>query len=129
MSTRPLADAALVALVGVADLDRARAFYCDVLGLPLLGEDGFAVSVGSGTHVVRLTRVAEPVVAPYSVLSWRVPDIAAAVDDLVAAGVGFVRYPGMEQDVRGIWTAPGGAQVAWFLDPDGHNLSLLETPG
>lgn len=41
-----------------------------------------------------------------------------------AAGVVFRRYDGMDQDERGIWTAPGGARIAWFGDPDGNTLSL-----
>ncbi|MGE3288406.1 MAG: VOC family protein [Dehalococcoidia bacterium] len=123
-----LRDAPLMPLVGVADLDRARAFYGDVLGLPVLDEDGFAVSVGCGGSTLRITRVEEPVAAVYSVLAWRVPDIAAAVDGLAAAGVEFLRYPGMDQDARGVWTAPGGAKVAWFHDPDRNNLSLVQMP-
>jgi hypothetical protein len=53
-----------------------------------------------------------------------VTDIAAAVEDLAARGVAFTPYGGMDQDERGLWTAPGGAQVAWFGDPDGSVLSL-----
>ena len=77
-------------------------------------------------RTLRLTAVGTPVVAPYSVLAWRVDDIAAVVDGLAARGVDFARYEGLEQDDRGIWTAPGGTRVAWFLDPDGHNLSLAQ---
>jgi hypothetical protein len=55
-----------------------------------------------------------------------VRDIDATVDELSRKGVEFTRYAGMEQDDRGVWTAPGGAKVAWFLDPDGNNLSLTE---
>jgi catechol 2,3-dioxygenase-like lactoylglutathione lyase family enzyme len=45
---------------------------------------------------------------------------------LTARGVHFTRYDGMGQDERGVWAAPGGAKIAWFLDPDGNNLSLTE---
>ena len=48
------------------------------------------------------------------------------IDQLTARGVHFTRYEGMGQDERGVWTAPGGAKIAWFLDPDGNNLSLTE---
>ncbi len=41
----------------------------------------------------------------------------------------FRRYDGMDQDDDGIWAAPGGARVAWFADPDGHVLSLIQEPG
>jgi len=40
--------------------------------------------------------------------------------------VHFTRHEGREQDERGVWTAPGGTKIAWFLDPDGNNLSLTE---
>jgi hypothetical protein len=50
------------------------------------------------------------------------------VKELAEAGVRFERYPQMKQDELGIWTAPGGAKVAWFKDPDGNILSLSEHP-
>lgn len=55
-----------------------------------------------------------------------VPDVAAAVAQLQAAGVRFERYDGMSQDERGIWTAPSGARIAWLKDPDGNTLSLTQ---
>jgi len=70
--------------------------------------------------------VEKPVVAPYSVLAWNVDDIDAVADGLVARGVVFARYDGLDQDERGVWTAPDGARIAWFLDPDGNNLSLVQ---
>jgi hypothetical protein len=48
------------------------------------------------------------------------------MDWLSAPGVQFTRYQGMGQDDRGVWTAAGGAKIAWFLDPDGNNLSLTQ---
>jgi hypothetical protein len=48
------------------------------------------------------------------------------MDQLSARGVQFTRYQGMGQDDRGVWTAAGGAKIAWFLDPDGDNLSLTQ---
>ena len=118
----------LVAHVGVADTARARAFYADVLGLPVVAEDPYAVTVDVHGRRLRLSAVQEPAAAPYSVLAWTVDDIEAVVDGLVARGVEFARYEGVEQDERGIWTAPGGARIAWFLDPDRNNLSLAQYP-
>jgi predicted enzyme related to lactoylglutathione lyase len=66
--------------------------------------------------------------APYTVLGWTVADIEAAVDELAGRGVTFNRYDGMGQDDRGIWTAPGGARIAWFKDPDGNTLSVSQNP-
>ena len=59
-------------------------------------------------------------------LGWQVSDIEATVDDLVARGVTFTRYDGMDQDDRGVWTAPGGDRIGWFTDPDGNVLSLQQ---
>jgi hypothetical protein len=63
----------------------------------------------------------------HTVLGWEVPDIVAAVTALKAQGVTFNIYEGFGQDELGIWTAPGSSnRVAWFLDPDGNNLSLTQ---
>jgi hypothetical protein len=59
-------------------------------------------------------------------LGWEVPDIRRTVEDLTRAGVIFQRYDGMQQDEDGIWSAPSGALVAWFQDPDGNLLSLTQ---
>jgi catechol 2,3-dioxygenase-like lactoylglutathione lyase family enzyme len=121
-----LASFDLVSLVGVADMDRARRFYGDVLDLPVVEESPFAVVVEVHGRMLRLTAVEQPVAAPYSVLAWNVDDIDAVIDGLTARGVTFARYEGMDQDERGVWTAPGGARIAWFLDPDANNLSLVQ---
>jgi hypothetical protein len=54
------------------------------------------------------------------------PDIVETALGLKKAGVVFQRYPGLEQDELGVWSAPGGAKVAWFKDPDGNTLSLSQ---
>jgi len=120
-----LASARVVAFVPSTDLGRSRSFYESVLGLPVVSADGFAVVVdGPGGHI-RITDVGSALrVQQFTVLGWQVADIAAEVDALAGRGVAFVRFPGMEQDDRGVWAAPGGARVAWFRDPDGNILSL-----
>jgi catechol 2,3-dioxygenase-like lactoylglutathione lyase family enzyme len=115
-----------VGFVGVSDLDAARAFYGDTLGLRLRDESPHALIATAGGTTLRVTAVGTPVVAPYTVAGWDVDDIAATVDGLVARGVVFARYDGLGQDERGVWTTPDGTKVAWFLDPDGNNLSLTE---
>jgi catechol 2,3-dioxygenase-like lactoylglutathione lyase family enzyme len=117
---------ALIGFAAVSDLGRARQFYGETLGLPLSDESPFALVADAGGTMLRLTLVEQPAAAPYTVLGWNVPDIALAIDALSARGVRFTRYEGMEQDERGVWTAPGGAKIAWFPDPDGNNLSLTE---
>lgn len=105
---------------------RARRFYQDTLGLTVLEDSPFAVVVDAHGTMLRLTAVQTVVAAPYSVLAWKVTDIEAMLDELAARGVEFVHYDGIDQDDRGIWTAPDGARIAWFLDPDLNNLSLVQ---
>ena len=119
-----LEDATPVGFVGVSDLDSAQHFYGEILGLELRDARPYAlVHETSGTQL-RITLVDEVRAAPYTVLGWAVADLAGEIDRLVAAGVVFNRYEGMDQDERGIWAAPSGARIAWFHDPDGNNLSL-----
>lgn len=104
----------------------ARKFYGETLGLRLVSEDGFAIVFESGGANIRVVPVREIVVAPYTVLGWHVTDVMAAARELGEAGVKFERFAGLEQDERGIWTAPGGTKVAWFKDPDGNILSISQ---
>jgi catechol 2,3-dioxygenase-like lactoylglutathione lyase family enzyme len=116
----------LVAFVAATDLPRARAFYEQTLGLPVLEHNDFACVLDAHGTMLRVTAVPEVARAGYTVLGWRVADIAAATRELTARGVTFLRYEGMSQDEHGIWTAPDGARVAWFADPDGNTLSLTQ---
>jgi len=116
----------LVAFVAATDLRRARAFYEQKLGLRVLEHNDFACVVDANGTMLRVTQVPEVARAGYTVLGWRVRDIAASVRDLAGRGVTFLRYDGMSQDQDGIWTAPSGARVAWFADPDENTLSLTQ---
>jgi catechol 2,3-dioxygenase-like lactoylglutathione lyase family enzyme len=116
----------LVAFVSATDLRRARAFYEQTLGLPVLEQDDFACVLDAHGTMLRVTAVREVARGGYTVVGWRVTDIGAAVRDLAARGIAFLRHAGMNQDEHGIWTAPSGAQVAWFTDPDGNVLSLTQ---
>ena len=77
---------------------------------------------------MRVTAVPERAAAAYTVLGWDVADLDREVDALVACGIRFSRFDGMDQDDRAIWTAPDGTRVAWFADPDGNTLSLSAAP-
>ena len=121
-----LAGADLIGFVPASDLARARAFYVDTLGLSVIDEDPYALGLDANGIMLRVTVVPELQPAGYTVCGWRVDDIAAAIRDLGQRGVGFARYSGMEQDELGVWTAPTGAKVAWFTDPDGNVLSLTQ---
>jgi catechol 2,3-dioxygenase-like lactoylglutathione lyase family enzyme len=116
----------IVAFAAATDLPRARAFYEHVLGLRVTEHNDFACVLDANGTMLRITAVPEVCRAGYTVLGWRVADIAAAIRDLAARGVVVLRYNGMDQDGDGVWTAPGGDKVAWFADPDGNILSLTQ---
>jgi catechol 2,3-dioxygenase-like lactoylglutathione lyase family enzyme len=125
-SRSPLGHCHLVAFVATRDAARAKAFYRDTLGLHLVSEDGFGLVFDVNGTVLRVPVVQHVVPAPYTVLGWEVADVAATAKALRTAGVVLERYPGMQQDDLGIWTPPGGGQVAWFKDPDGNTLSVSQ---
>ena len=84
------------------DIPKAKAFYEGTLGLDVTEDNGMLT------------------------LKFPVDDIEATIDKLVAAGVTFEKYPGMDQDERGIALDPDGPRIAWFADPAGNILSVLE---
>ena len=116
----------VIAFVGSADLDQARVFYERTLGLRMIERNEFACVFDANGTMLRVTAVAEVMRAGYTVLGWQVSDIALVVRGLTAKGVAFLRYAGMDQEESGVWTTPGGDQVAWFADPGGNVLSLTQ---
>ena len=116
----------LCGFVATRDQARAKVFYRDVLGLKLVSEDQFATVFDANGIMLRVTPVRERVPAAYTVMGWEVADIDATVDGLIKAGVTFEKYGFPTQDARGIWSAPGGAKVAWFKDPDDNILSVAQ---
>ncbi len=116
----------LMAFVATTNPAKARPFYEDTLGLTVTASDNYAITFDANGIRLRLASVREKTTAPYSILSWVVPDIHAIIAGLAAKGVTFEVYDGFGQDAAGVWTAPGGTQVAWFKDPDGNLLSLTQ---
>ncbi len=122
-----LGECKIIAFTQTTQPERARIFYGEVLGLKLLEETPFAVVFSAGGTRLHVQKVRELAPLPFTALGWSVPDIKAAVDQLSKKGVKFERFPGMEQDGRGIWTPPGTTvKVCWFKDPDGNLLSLTQ---
>ncbi|MHA7135433.1 VOC family protein [Oerskovia turbata] len=112
----------------VNDLDAARAFYADVLGVEVDQTPmGLDLRLGSGGHVFVYAKP-NHVAASFTVLNFGVDDVDAAVDELVAKGVQFERYVGFEQDAKGIARDADGPAIAWFKDPARNVLAVLSTP-
>jgi catechol 2,3-dioxygenase-like lactoylglutathione lyase family enzyme len=122
-----LADSPAFSGFAVDDLDRARAFYQDTLGLRLsdVGMDGVArLHLGGGTDVLVYAK-ADHVPATFTVLNFPVPDVEKAVDELTARGVRFEHYEQPPTDAKGIMRS-GGPLIAWFTDPAGNILSVIQ---
>jgi catechol 2,3-dioxygenase-like lactoylglutathione lyase family enzyme len=109
----------------VDDLDAAKSFYGDTLGLELSEEPaGLGLHLASGGTVFVYPKPGhEP--ASFTILNFPVDDIEGAVDDLSSKGIEFIRYEGFEQDERGIAQPGGGPRIAWFNDPAGNILAVL----
>ena len=117
----------IIAFSATNDPERAKSFYRDVLGLPLKEESPFALVFEAGGTMLRVQKTRGHNPAPHTLLGFEVPDVAADTRALLQRGVQFERYPGMEQDELGIWSAPDtGAKIVWFKDPDGNLLSLTQ---
>ncbi|MFU7529154.1 VOC family protein [Qipengyuania sp. ASV99] len=107
----------------------ALRFYRDVMGFALVDDNPFSFEFDAAGTMLRVQKVESFVPHPFTAVGWRVEDIAAARDRLADRGAVFLRFEFMEQNERGIWTAPGGARVCWFKDPDGNTLSLTQWDG
>jgi catechol 2,3-dioxygenase-like lactoylglutathione lyase family enzyme len=116
----------VVAFVATSRPDEAKRFYEETLGLRLLTDDAFAVVFDANGVMLRVQKVQENSPPPYTVLGWDVADIHMTVEGLLRKGVRCERYEWLGQDEAGVWSAPSGAKIAWFKDPDGNTLSLTQ---
>jgi catechol 2,3-dioxygenase-like lactoylglutathione lyase family enzyme len=109
----------------VDDIERAREFYGETLGLNTSQEGGdlWLHLYGDRDTLVYPAQDATP--ASFTILNFEVGDIEEAVDTLTARGVRFERYDGFEQDEKGIYRGEGPL-IAWFKDPAGNTLSVLQ---
>jgi catechol 2,3-dioxygenase-like lactoylglutathione lyase family enzyme len=123
-----LGNTTLTAFVATSNPDRCKRFYEELLGLRLVTDDQFALTFECNGAELRIQKVQKLQPQPFTALGWKVTGIRDLATALAAKGIEFERYSFLPQDDRGIWTAPGGTQVAWFKDPDGNLLSLSESP-
>lgn len=109
----------------VPDLEAARAFYGDVLGIETSSHDGLLTLhlAGERETLIYLKPNHEP--ATYTILNFPVEDIEATVDELLERGVDIELFDGFEHDERGI-ARDAGPPIAWFRDPAGNILAVIE---
>jgi catechol 2,3-dioxygenase-like lactoylglutathione lyase family enzyme len=111
------------------DIPAAKRFYGETLGLRVTEAHGMLTLhlAGGGEVLVYPKRDHTP--ATFTILNFRVDDIDSTVDELTARGVRFLRYDGMGQDAKGIFhgrSSGQGPDIAWFTDPAGNVLSVLQ---
>jgi Predicted enzyme related to lactoylglutathione lyase len=110
----------------VTDVDRAKKFYAEQLGLTLLDETPFSCRFGAGKGSQLTVRRGQPPVSGPTVAHFEVDDIEAEVRDLTSRGVTFEEYE-TPKTVNFI-AEVGPARGAWFKDPDGNVLGVREGP-
>ena len=109
----------------VDDVPAAKEFYEKTLGLDVTEDNGMlTLKLGGGGTVVVYPKGEAHEPASFTVLSFQVPDIEAAVDELKAKGITFQRYDGFDQDERGI-VRDGMGAIAWFTDPARNVFAVL----
>lgn len=109
----------------VDDIGEARKFYGETLGIRVSEQNGMLTLHIAGDRDTLVYPKADHTPATYTVLNFPVPDIEAAVDELSRRGVSFARYDKLPTDNRGIIRG-GGPLIAWFADPAGNVLSVLQ---
>jgi predicted enzyme related to lactoylglutathione lyase len=110
----------------VNDIQQAKQFYSETLGLDVTEANGMlSLHLAGGAEILAYPKGDQHAPATFTILNFRVEDIDAAVDELARRGVVFQRYPGLEVDEKGVFRG-GGPFIAWFTDPAGNILSVLQ---
>jgi len=110
----------------IDDVEKAKGFYEGTLGLDVTQQpEGLGITLSGGGSVFLYPKDNhEP--ATFTVLNFQVDDLAAAVDALAGKGVTMERYDGFDQDERGIAAGTDGPHIAWFTDPAGNVLAVMQ---
>jgi predicted enzyme related to lactoylglutathione lyase len=120
-----LQDSKAYSSFAVKDIAETKAFYerLGVTGEEMMGGYVLDLTLPGGTHVM-VYRKDDHQPATFTVLSFPVDDVDAAVDRLTAAGIEMARFDGFDQDAKGISRDGGGPTIAWFRDPSGNILAV-----
>jgi catechol 2,3-dioxygenase-like lactoylglutathione lyase family enzyme len=121
-----LAESKMIGFVPTKDSAKARDFYEGKLGFQFVNDDPFALVMRAGQTMIRISKAKDFTPVPYTVLGWEVQNVEAMVAWLTGRGVVFEKYPFVQDQQLGIWTAPTGDKVAWLKDPDGNVLSVSQ---
>ncbi len=109
----------------VDDIASAKQFYGETLGVPVSEENGLLTLHIAGDRDTLIYPKEHHTPATFTILNFPVEDIELAVKELNTRGIELERYEGMEQDEHGV-SRGGGPLIAWFKDPAGNILSVLE---
>ena len=122
------ADTKAFSSFAVDDLDKAQEFYAETLGIKTTPEEmGFlTLHLDGGDRPTLIYPKPDFTPATYTVLNFPVDDVDKAVDELAARGVELLRYDGFDQDERGIARGDEGPFIAWFADPAGNILAVMQ---
>jgi catechol 2,3-dioxygenase-like lactoylglutathione lyase family enzyme len=118
----------LQSIIWTSRIAEAETFYRDVLGLTLRKKSDGALVFDVGGSDLRVAPIASTAPGEHTVMGFAVGDVDAAIAALSARGVVFERFAGFPHAENGTVISPDGAKVAWFRDPDGNILSVVEFP-
>jgi len=107
------------------DIPAAKKFYGETLGLEVSEENGILTLHSAGDRPILIYPKEDHTPASFTILNFPVDEIEKAVDELAERGVELERYDGFDQDEKGVFRG-GGPDIAWFKDPPGNILSVLQ---
>ena len=126
-----LSDHRVEAVIAVSDLDAARRFYGEQLGLTTAEdeEQGVRYRCANATSIFVYHSPENAGRSPATMAGWFVDDLDQTIDELAARGVAFEQYdqPGIKTDERGVFDS-GSFRAVWVRDPDGNTLAITENP-
>lgn len=123
-----LSNSKLQAIIWTCHLDKSEKFYSDLLGLSIKERSDGALVYDVNGSVLRVSPIPETTPTEHTVLGFSVTDVDSVVTSLTNQGIIFERFEGFPHEANGILTTPDGSIVAWFRDPDGNLLSVVQFP-
>jgi catechol 2,3-dioxygenase-like lactoylglutathione lyase family enzyme len=121
-----LQSAALQTIVCCSDLERARAFYCGVLGLQVSSERFNGLVLNAGGSALWLCPVPDFAPWNHTLFGFKVANLSVILRDLEGRGLCCERHAHLPHEGDGSVIAPDGSRIAWFKDPDGTIFSIVQ---